>query len=129
MDTSIIFSGIVFGLLFWFIYQQMPVKGLKTLSTTDFSEALKNKSDKVLIDVREPYELKTGYIKDAVNIPLSQIRNRLDEIPQDKTVMLYCRSGFRSKKAARILKRKKIQNMIHLRGGFVSWHGEVKAPK
>ncbi|MDP5275138.1 rhodanese-like domain-containing protein [Chengkuizengella axinellae] len=129
MDTSIIFSGIVFGLLFWFIYQQLPVKGLKTFNTTDFSEALKNKSDKVLIDVREPHELKTGYIKDAVNIPLSQIRNRYDEIPEGKTVLLYCRSGFRSKKAARVLKKKKFKNMVHLRGGIMSWHGEVKHSK
>ncbi|NDI35883.1 rhodanese-like domain-containing protein [Chengkuizengella sediminis] len=128
MDSSIIFSGIVLGLLFWFIYQQLPVKGLKTLNTTDFSEALNGNKSIILIDVREPHELKTGHIKDAVNIPLSQIRKRLDEIPEDKTVMLYCRSGFRSKKAARILKKKKM-NMIHLRGGMMSWHGEIKHPR
>ncbi|MFS1511689.1 rhodanese-like domain-containing protein [Chengkuizengella sp. SCS-71B] len=128
MDSSIIFSGIVLGLLFWFIYQQLPVKRLKTLNTTDFSEVLNKNKSNILIDVREPHELKTGYIKDAVNIPLSQMKKRLDEIPEDKTVMLYCRSGFRSKKAARILKKKKV-NMIHLRGGIMSWHGEIKHTK
>ncbi len=50
----------------------------------------------VIIDVREPGEFARGHVKGAVNIPFSQFRNRLDEIPKDVPVYLHCRIGQRS---------------------------------
>ncbi|WP_428909973.1 CoA-disulfide reductase [Niallia sp. Krafla_26] len=58
----------------------------------------------LLIDVREPMEREFGYIKGSVNIPLNDLRNRLDEIPKDKTVYVSCQVGLRGYLAARILK-------------------------
>ena len=49
----------------------------------------------LLIDVREPIEREFGFIKGSINIPLDQLRNRLDEIPKDQTVYVSCQVGLR----------------------------------
>ncbi len=56
-----------------------------------------------IVDVREPGEFAAGHLKTAVNIPLSQLRTRLDEIPTDRPVYLHCRTSQRSYNAARYL--------------------------
>ncbi|PFR17956.1 CoA-disulfide reductase [Bacillus cereus] len=70
-----------------------------------------------LIDVREPNELKQGMIKDSINIPLDELRDRLDEVPMDKEIYITCQLGMRGYVAARMLMEKgyKVKN---LDGGF-----------
>jgi len=57
----------------------------------------------VILDVREPFELAVEDIEGAVNIPLGQLRARLDELPRDKTIQVICRSGQRAYYATRLL--------------------------
>lgn len=56
-----------------------------------------------LLDTRTPYEVMQGKIDGFVNIPLDELRQRLDEIPKDKPVYVHCHSGLRSYLACRIL--------------------------
>jgi len=56
-----------------------------------------------LLDTRTPYEVMKGKIDGFVNIPLDELRGRLDEIPKDKPVYVHCHSGLRSYLACRIL--------------------------
>lgn len=49
-----------------------------------------------IIDVREPSEFEESHVEGAVNIPLGNIMQRLDEIPKDDEVVVYCRSGGRA---------------------------------
>lgn len=49
-----------------------------------------------IIDVREPSEYAEDHVAGAVNIPLGDIMKRIDEIPKDEEVILYCRSGGRA---------------------------------
>jgi rhodanese-related sulfurtransferase len=49
----------------------------------------------------------------------------LSEIPKDKSVYLYCRSGMRSKQAARILQKNGFHEIAHLQGGMMSWKGKI----
>ena len=58
----------------------------------------------LVIDVREPIEREFGFIQGSINIPLDQLRDRLDEIPQDQTVYVSCQVGLRGYLASRILK-------------------------
>jgi CoA-disulfide reductase len=58
----------------------------------------------LLIDVREPMEREFGYIKGSINIPLDALRNRLNEVPKNKTVYVSCQVGLRGYLACRILK-------------------------
>ncbi|MEX2459692.1 MAG: rhodanese-like domain-containing protein [Paenibacillaceae bacterium] len=79
----------------------------------------------MLVDVREPNEYKGGFIPNALNIPLSQIKGRIGEFTKDKEVYLYCRSGMRSKQAARILHKNGISNLANLQGGISAWNGKI----
>lgn len=77
-------------------------------------------ADHVLIDVRTPEEFASGHIPGAVNISVDQLAQRLSEIPQDKPVVLYCRSGNRSNQAAQILERAGYTQIYDL-GGIITW--------
>ncbi len=73
----------------------------------------------IIIDVRERYEFERGHIKGATNIPLSELRDRIDEIPKDKPVYLHCRTGQRSYNAVMALQNKGFQNVINITGSFL----------
>jgi CoA-disulfide reductase len=74
----------------------------------------------LLIDVREPIEREMGYIEGSINIPLGELRNRLDELPVDQTIYLTCQVGLRGYLGARILMQNgfKVKN---LDGGFKTY--------
>jgi len=57
----------------------------------------------LLLDVRHPEELAVESVPDAVNIPLDQLRGRLDELPRDRDILVFCRSGQRAYYAVRLL--------------------------
>lgn len=74
----------------------------------------------VVVDVRQNAEWKTGHIQNAIHIPLTQLSNRLHELPRDKTIVTVCRSGHRSALAARTLTRAG-HDVRNLRGGMNAW--------
>ena len=71
-----------------------------------------------LIDVRAKSVFETKTIEGAVNIPISEIRSRLDEIPKDRKVILFCNTGHTSYIAARILEQAGFSNVYSLTGGI-----------
>lgn len=115
--------AIMVFLVSWFVYNRFaPVKGLRNLNAEQFKKESKGQR---MIDVREVHEFKQGHIPEAINIPISQLRTRLSEIPKDSPVFLYCRSGMRSKQAGRILSRYGYRNVAHLNGGIMAWNGPL----
>jgi glyoxylase-like metal-dependent hydrolase (beta-lactamase superfamily II)/rhodanese-related sulfurtransferase len=73
-----------------------------------------------IIDVRAETEWATGTIPGSVNIPLEQVRARLDEIPPGP-VVVYCRTGERSSTAASLLEQAGWMDVLDLVGGFTAW--------
>lgn len=82
----------------------------------------------LVIDVREPYEFAEGHIPQAKNIPLGELPRRLDKVPKDKRLVLVCRSGNRSSKAARFLLDQAYppDAIGNLEGGMLRWQAEGK---
>lgn len=76
-------------------------------------------SEAYIIDVREENEYARGHIKTAKNIPLSQIRQRLDEIPKNQPVYLHCRSSQRSYNAVLALQGLGFDNVYNISGSFL----------
>ncbi|MCI9070249.1 FAD-dependent oxidoreductase [Clostridium sp.] len=72
-----------------------------------------------IIDVRERIEFEKGHIKGAINIPLSQLRERINEIPKYETVYLHCRTGQRSYNAVLALQNLGYNNVINITGSFL----------
>ena len=75
-------------------------------------------NDAIVIDVRPNAIYKLGTVKNAINIPIMEIRKRLDEIPKDKKVILSCNTGYTSYCAARILMQNGYNNVYSLMGGY-----------
>jgi len=75
----------------------------------------------VLIDVRWENEWRQGTIPGAINLPLHLLREHLDEIPIDRPVVLYCRTGERSSTAASLLEQAGRTNLMDLVGGITAW--------
>jgi sulfur-carrier protein adenylyltransferase/sulfurtransferase len=79
----------------------------------------------LLIDVREPHEAEIARIPGARLIPLGELRDRLSEIDRHADVVVHCRSGQRSAKAARWLVEAGYERVRNLRGGILAWSDEV----
>lgn len=76
--------------------------------------------DHYLLDVRTPGEFDGGHIPGADNISVQTLQQRLAEVPQDKPIVVYCRSGNRSAQAARILQAAGYETIYDL-GGIIEW--------
>jgi NADPH-dependent 2,4-dienoyl-CoA reductase/sulfur reductase-like enzyme/rhodanese-related sulfurtransferase len=72
-----------------------------------------------IVDVREKDEYEAGHIVNAINIPLSEFRERLDEIPKNKPVYLHCRSSQRSYNAIMALQQMDYDNLFNISGSFL----------
>lgn len=80
----------------------------------------------IILDVRTIDEYKSGHIKDAINIPNETISKDVENVLTDKdaTILVYCRSGNRSKQAAKKLARLGYTNVLEF-GGINTWRYEI----
>ena len=77
----------------------------------------------IIVDVREDDEWKAQHIAGAIHIPLAQVESRLGELTQykDSTVIMQCRSGKRSAKAASTLQAAGFTKVYNFTGGIIAW--------
>lgn len=90
-------------------YKQVPVTEIRELQ----------ESGVFIIDAREAWEFEEGHIKGAINIPFSEFRNRLDEIPKDEPVYVHCLSSQRSYNMVKALNMRGFDNAYNLMGSFL----------
>lgn len=76
-------------------------------------------SDAFIIDAREAHEFNAGHLKNAINIPLSEFRDRLDEIPKDRPVYIHCRSGQRSYNMVMALTHLGYDHVYNISGSYL----------
>lgn len=81
---------------------------------------LEQKPKPFLLDVRQPEEFRSGHISGAKLIPLSELRQRLNELPKDREIICVCRSGSRSSTATRQLGDAGFR-VKNLNGGMNAW--------
>ena len=81
-----------------------------------------------ILDTRTQAEYDAWHVPEAVLIPYTELRERLDEIPRDKPVWTYCRSGFRSYIAYEVLKQNGYDDVAFLAGGMMTFHGFHRTP-
>lgn len=95
----------------------------------DGKTLLQNPDAYVVLDVRSAKEYAQGHIKNAINIPHTQVEEHLDKLKtfKDKTIVVHCRSGYRAGKAEDILLANGITNLLHLEGDMLQWQ-EDKLP-
>jgi len=84
------------------------------------SDVIEPRDDQYLIDVRTPGEVQAGTIPGAVNLPIDELRERLDEIPKDKELLIFCQVGLRGYLACRLLNQRGY-TARNLTGGYKTY--------
>ena len=103
------------------IIEEGAVSAIEFITVDEAYEVFLNNEDYIFIDVRTESEYKSSHIEDAINIPVSEIEECLDEIPKDKSIIVYCNGSScnRSGQAASILKENGYKEVFDLVGGGV----------
>jgi len=104
--------------------------GELTIEPREVHDMLQKHVKFLLLDCREPWEYQTAHIEGAMLVPMRQIPQKLDDIPKDQPVVVYCHSGMRSFNAASWLKQQGV-NAISMSGGIDRWSTEIdpKVPR
>jgi len=93
---------------------------VKSITPEEVYDIITNSGDYLIVDVRTEDEFNQGHIEGAMLLPVQELEDRLDELPLEKPLIVYCRSGSRSRTAADIL----VANgfiMVYDMGGISSW--------
>jgi rhodanese-related sulfurtransferase len=91
-----------------------------TLKPGDVQEKLKNGARPFVLDVREKQEMRDGYISGTKLIPLGQLGKRMKELPENREIVCVCRSGNRSRSAAKQLINAGY-SALNMKGGMLAW--------
>ncbi len=94
---------------------------IKEIDAFDLQARIAEGGDFILLDIRSAGELAQGMLPDAEHLPMHLIPLRINELPKDKDVILYCHSGARSYHACAYLAQQGYDNVINLRGGILGW--------
>ncbi len=84
----------------------------------EFLEELAGEDVPFLVDDRSAKEYAAGYLEGAINIPIDELRQRMNEVPKDRPVVIYCATGYRSYIGQRILMNHGRTNVRNLLGGY-----------
>jgi SulP family sulfate permease len=104
------------------LHTDIPPDSIATISPQKLWAKLRNGEDSPLvIDVREPREFKQGHVPQAQLMPLPKLLSDLSELPFDRKIILVCRGGRRSTRAAYVLQNRGCQNVYVLQGGMLAW--------
>ena len=94
---------------------------IKEIDSSELKNRLDAGEDIVLLDIRSEAELRQGILPDSEHLPMHLIPLKIQDLPKDKDVVLYCRSGARSYHACAFLAQQGVDNVINLRGGILDW--------
>ena len=93
---------------------------LREIDVSRAHELLSGEDAPVLVDIREPRELETGWIDGALRVPMSELSDQLEE-HRDRTLVIYCAHGNRSLHVADALAEAGYGDPVSLAGGIVAW--------
>jgi sulfur-carrier protein adenylyltransferase/sulfurtransferase len=98
---------------------------MREITPTELRDMLAGQEPPLLVDVREPVEADIAQIAGSLLIPMGSLPQRLQEIPKDRPVALYCHAGMRSAYAAEWLTRQGY-DALSLAGGIDRWAMELE---
>jgi rhodanese-related sulfurtransferase len=101
--------------------------GYRQISMDEAVKMMRDEKDYIILDVRRPDEFAEGHIPGAINIPNEEIGTaEIPELPDKaQLILVYCRSGRRSKEAAEKLVKLGYTNIVEF-GGILDWKGEIE---
>jgi len=96
--------------------------GVPNISSAE-AVTLINRSNAAVLDVRDTTEFASGHIAEAMNIPLSELEARINELKKykNKPLLVNCQKGVRGAKACDVLRKAEFKELHHLEGGLDAW--------
>ena len=103
------------------MWARMP----KEITPREVKRRLDAGDDLLLIDVREPEEVRVASIEGAQVYPLSQARDWIDQLPRDREMVVFCHHGGRSAQVAMALTQRGYTGVLNMAGGIDQWSQQV----
>jgi hydroxyacylglutathione hydrolase len=91
------------------------------LSSQFAAELISSSQPPVVLDVRAPREREQKHIEGSLSVPLNHLSERLQELPRDRALLVYCAGGYRSSIAASLLQKQGFQHVSEIAGGMAAW--------
>ena len=123
-----IILAVIVGMILWTELRRFT-RGFKDLTPLQVVQMI-NHDDALLLDVREDAELNQGRISGAKHIPLSVLKQRVEELNKfrEKPIITFCRSGNISLQASSMLEKNQFEKVFHMKGGMLAWES-AQLPK
>ena len=122
LQGELLLTGTLFALIILLIVNIYSEKYRKyQVVDTNGAVSLMYDDELIIIDVREEKERKAGFLSNDLNIPMGQVKAKMDSLDKSKNILVYCKSGTRSDRIADILSKNDFQKVSSLKGGFNAW--------
>ena len=122
LQGELLLTGTLFALIILLIVNIYSEKYRKyQVVDTNGAVSLMDDDELIIIDVREEKERKAGFLSNDLNIPMGQVKAKMDSLDKSKNILVYCKSGTRSDRIADILSKNDVQKVSSLKGGFNAW--------
>jgi adenylyltransferase/sulfurtransferase len=105
--------------------QNIGCQTISFLDPTELASEFANGKEILLVDVREANEFNYSHLRGAVHIPLGHLAARMVELPAQANIVVYCKSGARSRKAVELMQLVGMTNVRNLKGGIRAWTKQV----
>ena len=122
LQGELLLTGTLFALIILLIVNIYSEKNRKyQVVDTNGAVSLMDDDDLIILDVREEKERKIGFLSNDINIPMGQLKTKMDTLEKSKNILVYCKNGNRSDRIADILSKNDFQKVSSLKGGFNAW--------
>ena len=122
LQGELLLTGTLFALIILLIVNIYSEKYRKyQVVDTNGAVSLMDDDKLIILDVREEKERSVGFLTNDLNIPMGQVKAKMDSLDKSKNILVYCKSGTRSDRIADILSKNDFQKVSSLKGGFNAW--------
>lgn len=97
----------------------------KEITAQQLKQMLESKEDLTLVDLRPAWEQQLCAIDGSMNVPMDDLPMYMHDLPQDKTIVMVCHHGSRSRQAAAFLKGCGYNKIVCLSGGIDTWAKDI----
>ncbi len=100
----------------------LALAGVQDISSREAKALLEKNRNIFLLDVRTPQENSQARLSGSVLIPIGEFERRIAEVPKNKTVLVYCAVGSRSKPVAELLSQRGYREVYNMTDGIIGWY-------
>lgn len=113
---------VIIAVLLVCLSYSLALAAVQNISSREAKALLEKNKNIFLLDVRTPQENSQAKLPGTVLIPIGEFERRIGEVPKNKTILVYCAVGSRSKPVAELLAQRGYKEVYHMTDGIVGWY-------